>query len=89
MSGKLDQSLEEITSAQRRAGATGRRRNPARRVTRPAAPAPAGGIQKNTKGRGTAAKSGPAKPSAGPRESKIIVSNMVSSLHLTELKGPR
>lgn len=80
MSGKLDQALDDITSAQRRNA--GRRRNPQRRsVTgRPAPTAPVGGIQKNTRpARGAGAKPAPAKAAAANSDSKIIVSNLVCS----------
>lgn len=86
MSGKLDQSLEEINAAQKRNA--GRRRNPPRRtVGRPAAAAPVGGIQKNTKGgRGAGAKAAPAKGAPTNSESKIIVSNLVSSPSLSHAR---
>ena len=82
MSGKLDQSLDEILSTRRK---TVGRRGRGRRVgttTKATAAAPAGGIQKSTK----AAKAAPAKsavpsgPAAGNGESKIIVSNLVGVL---------
>jgi hypothetical protein len=76
MSGKLDQALDDITQAQRR-GAR-RRSNPRRSAGRPAAAAPIGGIQKNTKpARGSGAKPAPAKAAPTNRDSKIIVSNLV------------
>lgn len=77
MSGKLDQALDDITSAQRRNA--GRRRNPQRRsAARPAAAAPVGGIQKNTKpARGAGQKPAPAKGATPAGDSKIIVSNLV------------
>lgn len=80
MSGKLDQALDDITSAQRRTA--GRRRNPQRRTTgRPAATAPVGGIQKNTKpARGAGAKAAPAKGATPNGDSKIIVSNLVGAI---------
>jgi THO complex subunit 4 len=79
MSGKLDQSLDEITTAQRRST----RRRPAQRrsVGRPAAAAPVGGVKKTTKpARGAAAKPALGKAAAaGSVDSKIIVSNLVCS----------
>lgn len=77
MSGKLDQSLEEISTAHKRSA----RRNPRRSAGRPAAiPAPVGGIRKNPKGaRGAGAKATPAKAISVNSESKIIVSNLVSA----------
>jgi THO complex subunit 4 len=79
MSGKLDQSLDEILSTQRKAG--GRRgRNPARRASgRIATTAPVGGVQKNSKKPQAAAKQAPAKASGGPGDSKVVVSNLVST----------
>jgi hypothetical protein len=75
-SGKLDQSLDEILSTQRRAAG---RRNPRRAAAgnRPAAAAPAGGVQKATKGARNAAKPTPAKRAGAIGESKIMVSNLV------------
>ena len=80
MSGKLDQSLDEILSTRRKTA--GRRGRGGRRVgnaTKAATVAPVGGIQKNTRGSKTAtAKSVvPSGPAAGSGESKIIVSNLV------------
>lgn len=86
MSGKLDQSLDEILSSQRRNN-QGRRRSQ-RRVSgasRPTPAAPAGGIQKNTKPARNAAKPTPAKGAGLTGESKIMVSNLVScarTIHL-------
>lgn len=76
MSGKLDQSLEEITKTQKRA-----RRNPPRRTAgRPVVAAPIGGIKKNTRVvRGAGAKAAPSRAAPANGESKIIVSNLVSS----------
>lgn len=83
MSGKLDQSLDEILSTRRKtAGRPGRggRRVGSRAKTVTAAPV--GGIHKNTRGAKTApAKSAaPSGPAAGNGESKIIVSNLVRLL---------
>lgn len=76
MSGKLDQSLDEILSTNKRAPGGGRRST--RKTARPAAPAPVGGVKKNTKpARGTAAKPSSGKAPKATGESKIIVSNLV------------
>jgi THO complex subunit 4 len=78
MSGKLDQSLDEITTAQRRS--TRARRPAQRRSTsgRPTPAAPVGGIQKSTKpARGAANKPALAKAAAAHGDSKVIVSNLV------------
>jgi hypothetical protein len=78
MSGKLDQSLDEILSSQRK---TAGHRRPARRSAgRPAATAPVGGVQKTSKPvRNNAAKPAPAKTARAAGESKVIVSNLVCS----------
>jgi THO complex subunit 4 len=76
MSGKLDQSLDEILTQRKAAG--GRRRS-ARRVSgRPAPAAPAGGIQKATKPARPAGKPAATKGAGAVGESKIMVSNLVS-----------
>ena len=79
MSGKLDQSLDEIVSTHRR-GAGRARGN--RRGTRPAArqapavpAAPVGGIKKNIKTKGGAKV--PTGPSSVRGDSKILISNLV------------
>ena len=74
MSGKLDQSLDEILSTRR---AAGRGRARGRRATTAKA-APVGGISKNTtKVAGKAAvKAATTAPAAG-MDQKIIVSNLV------------
>ena len=83
MSGKLDQSLDEILSTRRKTA--GRRGRGGRRVgngTKPATAAPVGGIHKNARGAKTAPAKGavPSGPAAGNGESKIIVSNLVRLL---------
>ncbi|KAH8899606.1 hypothetical protein GQ53DRAFT_816728 [Thozetella sp. PMI_491] len=87
MSGKLDQSLDEILSTQRK-NATGRRRSTRRTATttRPAAaPAPAGGIQKNKATR-TTAKGAPARAAGASGESKIVVSNLPKDVSEGQIK---
>lgn len=77
MSGKLDQSLGEVISAQRRSA--GRRRSQ-RAGAGPKAAAPVGGIQKTAKAknaRGAAGKAAPARAATPHGESKVIVSNLV------------
>ena len=79
MSGKLDQSLDEILSTQRRGKSNARGRGGRRSAGgKPANAAPAGGIQKNTKPARNAAKPAPAKSAGLTGESKIVVSNLVS-----------
>lgn len=85
MSGKLDQSLDEILSTRRKtAGRRGRGVRRAGAGTKAAAAAPVGGIQKNVRVAKTApAKSAvPSGPAAGNGESKIIVSNLVRLLEM-------
>jgi THO complex subunit 4 len=77
MAGKLDQSLDEILSSQRKTQ-QGRRRSQRRSTgAKPANPAPAGGIQKSTKPARGATKPTPAKSAGLTGESKIMVSNLV------------
>lgn len=81
MSGKLDQSLDDIVSTRRKTG--GRRGRGGRRVPsggRVTSAAPAGGIQKGVKNSRGASKVIPSGPAAGSGDSKIIVSNLVSKL---------
>ncbi len=81
MSGKLDQSLDEILSTRRQTARRGRgRRAPvAGRANGATASAPVGGIKKTTKPTRTSGKASvPTGPAGGSGESKIIVSNLVS-----------
>jgi hypothetical protein len=81
-SGKLDQSLDEILSVNKRSGVRGRGRQ-GRRVSRPgktaAVAAPIGGIKKSTKQAKGGAKAIPTGPSGGSGDSRIQVSNLVSA----------
>lgn len=87
MSGKLDQSLDEILSTTKQTHAGGRRST--RKTARPAAPAPVGGVKKNTKpARGAAAKPSSGKAPRPTGESKIIVSNLVRTSPLAVPKKP-
>lgn len=78
MSGKLDQSLDEILTSQRRTN-QGRRRSQRRPAgaTRPATTAPAGGIQKSAKPARNVNKPMPTRGGGLTGESKIMVSNLV------------
>ena len=77
MSGKLNQSLDEILATQRRN--SGNRRSTRRTSAgKPAPVAPAGGIQKSTKPARNAGKASPANRPGLVGESKIMVSNLVS-----------
>lgn len=77
MSGKLNQSLDEILSNQRKAAGP-RRRSTRRTANGRPAPPPAGGIQKSTRPARNAGKPGNAKGAGVIGESKIMVSNLVS-----------
>jgi THO complex subunit 4 len=83
MSGKLDQSLDEILSTQKSVRGRGPRRG--RRVPQAgrtaAVPAPVGGIKKNAKQAKGAVKAIPTGPAGGSGESKIQVSNLVITLN--------
>jgi len=87
MSGKLDQSLDEILTSQRR-NQQGRRRSTRRTAgTSKAAPAaPAGGIQKNTKPARGANMPTPAKGGGLTGESKIMVSNLPKDVSEGQIK---
>jgi len=85
MSGKLDQSLDDIVKTQRTGNGRrerGGRRSAAGGATRPATAAPAGGVAKTArppKGpRAPAAKTSAVVPATG--ESKIIVSGLVCDI---------
>ena len=83
MSGKLDQSLDEILSTRRKNSARrgrGRRAPTAARVT---SAAPAGGIRKNTKAKASAKAPSAASNVPTVGDSKIIVSGLVS-LHIQQ-----
>ncbi|ROW04057.1 hypothetical protein VSDG_01165 [Cytospora chrysosperma] len=84
MSGKLDQSLDEILSTQRKSGG---RRQSTRKTARPATKAPVGGVHKNTKpARGNAVKPAPARGARNTGESKIIVSNLPKDVSESQIK---
>lgn len=92
MSGKLDQSLDQIMQDSKPAGGRGRRagrKPPARRAAtkaKAAIAAPTGGVQKNRANAKTTttAPTGPAIPASG--ESKIIVSNLPEDVTETQIK---
>ncbi|KAK3304322.1 uncharacterized protein B0T15DRAFT_536124 [Chaetomium strumarium] len=87
MSAKLDQSLDEILSSQRR-NQNGRRRSTRRAAgaNRPAPAAPAGGIKKSSKGARNTAKPTPAKGAGLTGESKIMVSNLPKDVSEAQIK---
>ena len=77
MSGRLDQSLDSIIDSQKKA-----KREAGRRRVRPGkrsvVAAPVGGVKKATKPVKSAVKGVTGGASALPRESKIVVSGLVS-----------
>lgn len=87
MSGKLDQTLDEILSSQRR----DRNRRRSRRSSGAKATtnnAPAGGVQKSSKAARNAAKPTPAKTGGLTGESKIVVSNLVRIANFAVISDP-
>ncbi|KAH8677339.1 hypothetical protein BX600DRAFT_430690 [Xylariales sp. PMI_506] len=86
MSGKLDQSLDEILSTQRKTGP--RRGRPQRRSAgRPVTTAPVGGVQKSSKKpQAAATKQAPAKAAGGNGDSKIVVSNLPKDVTESQIK---
>ncbi|EFQ29997.1 RNA recognition domain-containing protein [Colletotrichum graminicola M1.001] len=86
MSAKLNQSLDEILSTQRRS-AGGRRSQRRSTGGRPAAAAPVGGVQKTSKpARASANKPNAAKPAQGTGDSKVIVSNLPKDVNEQQIK---
>ena len=77
MSARLDKSLDEIISTQRRSSSRGGRGRRGGR-TAPAATAPVGGVKKNPKHIKAAIKNAPTGPSGTTSEGKILVSGFVS-----------
>jgi len=89
MSGKLDQSLDEILSTQRRSatgGRGGRRRRAPKVGKTTAVAAPVGGVRKNTRPAKGAVKAIPTGPSAGSGDSKIVVSNLPKDVNEAQIK---
>ncbi|WPH04587.1 Hypothetical protein R9X50_00747900 [Acrodontium crateriforme] len=88
MSGKLDQSLDQIMTDRKNTNPKPRRARTQRAAgqrAKAAIAAPAGGIQKNTKGPKNAPK-GPAAATAPSGESKILVSNLPPDVTETLVK---
>lgn len=87
MSGKLDQSLDEILSTNKRSVIRGKGRG-RRRVSQPGRPAPVaapvGGVKKNAKQAKGAVKAVPTGPSGATGDSRIQVSNLVSAAEVSE-----
>ncbi|KAK4455723.1 hypothetical protein QBC34DRAFT_390759 [Podospora aff. communis PSN243] len=86
MSGKLDQSLDEILSTQRRNASKRRSTRRTAVGNRPAPSAPAGGIQKKPQAARNANKPTPAKGSGLVGESKIMVSNLPKDVSEAQIK---
>ncbi|CRJ95654.1 hypothetical protein VD0002_g9003 [Verticillium dahliae] len=88
MSGKLDQSLDEILTTRRRSN--GPRRRSQRQATttgRPTVAAPVGGVQKNPRNaRAPANKPTPAKAAPHTGDSKIIVNNLPKDVNEQQIK---
>ncbi|KAI9787112.1 MAG: hypothetical protein M1839_003347 [Geoglossum umbratile] len=89
MAGKLDQSLDEILSTQRRTAnrpSHGRRHKGSKDSAAPAA-SPVGGVKKNTKASNRGGRTSvPTGPSAGSVDGKIIVSNLPADVNETQVK---
>jgi THO complex subunit 4 len=99
MSGKLDQSLDEILSTNKRSVIRGKGRG-RRRASQPGRPAavaaPVGGVKKNAKQAKGAVKPVPTGPSGATGDSRIQVSNLVSAtgyscsrIHAYTIRSPR
>jgi len=87
MSGKLDQSLDEILSTQRRTSRGPRRGRRAPQAGRAVAvAAPVGGVKKATRTAKGAVKAVPTGPSAGSGNSKIVVSNLPKDVNEGQIK---
>lgn len=88
MSGKLDQSLDQIMTDRKTTNPKPRRARTQRAAgqrAKAAIAAPTGGVQKNTKGPKNAPK-GPAAASAPSGDSKILVSNLPEDVSETLVK---
>jgi len=89
MSGKLDQSLDEILSTNKRSVIRGKGRG-RRRASQPgrttATVAPVGGVKKNAKPAKGAVKAVPTGPSAATGDSRIQVSNLPKDVNEAQIK---
>ncbi|KAI9679558.1 MAG: hypothetical protein M1817_005580 [Caeruleum heppii] len=90
MSGKLDQSLDEILSTQRRSARRGRGRGAAAKntTTRASVAAPAGGVKKTRGAKASKPTKAvtPTGPAVGSGDSKIIVSNLPTDVNEGQIK---
>ena len=86
MSGKLDQSLDEILSSTRRTSVGKGRRVSRRTSAKPVHVAPSGGVKKPARGAKVTAQKTPTGPS-GNGESKILVTGLVR-IPESPLKAP-
>jgi THO complex subunit 4 len=80
MSARLDKSLDEIISTQRRSSVRGGRGGRRMRRTGQAAAAPVGGVKKTPKQAKGAVKAIPTGPSGAGGEGKILVTGFVSNI---------
>lgn len=89
MSGKLDQSLDEILSTNKRSVIRGKGRG-RRRASQPgrttAVAAPVGGVKKNAKQAKGAVKAVPTGPSGATGDSRIQVSNLPKDVNEAQIK---
>ncbi|RDL37273.1 putative mRNA export protein mlo3 [Venustampulla echinocandica] len=89
MSGKLDQSLDEILSTQRRSSVRGGkagRRSTRRTASNPVVATPVNGVKKSARGPKNVVKAIPTGPSGGSGESKILVSNLPKDVNEAMIK---
>ncbi|KAI9658209.1 MAG: hypothetical protein M1829_006813 [Trizodia sp. TS-e1964] len=90
MSGKLDQSLDEILGAQRRTArqpGRGHRVSAGGKSSTTRAKAPVGGIKKTTRASQAGGKGNvPTGPASGSGESKVIVSNLPTDVLEAQIK---
>ena len=89
MPGRLDQSLDSIIDAQKKAKREVRRRKVPKSGKATVTVAPVGGVKKVVKAVKPVTKGAATGHSAGPRDSKIVVSGLVSSYLPAYEKVPR
>lgn len=85
MAARLDKSLDEIISTQRRSSSRGGRGRRGGRAA-PAATAPVGGVKKNPKHAKGAVKNAPTGPSGSTGEGKILVSGFPKDINEPMIK---
>ena len=87
MSARLDKSLDEIISTQRRSSVRGGRTGRRMRRTGQTTAAPVGGVKKNPKQAKGAVKAIPTGPSGAGGEGKILVTGFVSIIAALQKKN--